>query len=304
MRLIIFLIAFMYFSVYSFADSPSWTTPSKVNVMAFAVNDYSHYYHNLSSLQRSVLHKNAFVDSLFSALDVFYPSLPKYAAHREDSSATRDAYRNPLTYFVEFVFFSGHGNQQRLSLYDYPVNVSSGCGSPTCLDDQYGKIYNGATRWAIFDACLVLNVNQSDKLSWPLTVDAIDSSKFNMLRSVFAGVHALLGFYSISWEDSFWDNGQFKATEDLYRYFVYYFIEDNQNIWNSFNMANADFAADFYYNLGLKPAIAFLSGFDENDYFHDTSGEMFTFTCNQPIPITGTLELYIMYNEYGSPVYY
>lgn len=299
-----FTYVFLFFVVCLYADTPTWTTPSSANVMAFAVNDYSHYCDSVPPLHRSVYHKNAFVDSLFSALDTWYPSISKVATHRNDSAATRDNYRNSLTYFTQFVFFSGHGNQQLLALYDFPVKVSSGCGFPTCPDTQYGKIYNGATRWAIFDACLVLNVNQTDKLHLPLTVGTVDFSKVDKLRSAFAGIHAILGFYSLSWEASFWDDDQYKATEDLYKYFVYYFIEENENVWNSFDMANADLVVEFYYDFGLKPAIAFLSGFDENNIFHDTSGELFSFTYNQPIPITGTLELYVMYSEYGSPEYY
>lgn len=303
MKFISFVYAFVFFFAYSYADTPTWTTPSSANVMAFAVNDYSHYYYSLSSLSRSILHKNAFVDSLFSALNIWYPSISKVATHREDSTATRDNYRNPLTYFTQFVFFSGHGNQQRLSLYDYPVNVSSGCGSPTCPDDQYGKVYNGATRWAFFDACLVLNVNQSDKLSLPLTVQTIDFSKVDKLRSSFAGVHALLSFYSNSWEKQLEIAGQMHYSEDLYKYFVYYFIEEGETIWDSFDMANSDLVVAFNYYRGLKPAIAFLMGNDADNNYHDTSIERFDYTFNQPILINGTLELYVMYSEYGTPSY-
>lgn len=283
---------------------PIWTTPSKVAVMAYAVNDYSQYYsHNASTLHRSVFHKDAFVDSLFSALNVLYPNMYKVATHYEDSSATRDNFRNVLSYFVEIVFFSGHGNQQLLALYDFPVNVSSGCGSPTCPDVQYGKIYNGATRWAFFDACLVLNVNQYDKRHLPLTIETIDFSKVDKLRSAFAGVHALLSFYSNSWEKQLEIAGQTHYSEDLYKYFVYYFIEEGETIWDSFDMANSDLVVAFNYYRGLKPAIAFLKGYDADNNYHDTSMERFDYTFNQPILINGTLELYVMYSEYGTPSY-
>jgi hypothetical protein len=305
MKFISFVYAFVFFFTYSLADSPTWTTPSSANVMAFAVNDYSHYYdHSLPSLMRSAFHKDAFIDSLFSALDLWYPGMTKNATYYGDSVATRDNYRNSLTYFTQFVFFSGHGTPQLIYLYDYPVNVSSGCGTPTCLDDQYGKIYNGATRWVIFDACLVLNVNQSDKLHLPLTVETIDFSKVDKLRSAFAGVHSILGFYAYSWDFAYWEAGQYKATEDLYEYFVYYFIEDGETIWNSFDMANADFVFEINYYYGMKPAIAFLRGYDADNNYHDTSMERFDYTFNEPIPINGTLELYVMYSEYGSPEYY
>lgn len=39
----IFLVAFGFLVACSFATNPTWTTPNKVGVSAFAVNDYSNY---------------------------------------------------------------------------------------------------------------------------------------------------------------------------------------------------------------------------------------------------------------------
>ena len=39
----IILFTCVFFIVSSFAANPTWTTPNKVGVSAFAVNDYSNY---------------------------------------------------------------------------------------------------------------------------------------------------------------------------------------------------------------------------------------------------------------------
>ena len=84
------LFVCFFFAVSSFATNPTWTTPSKVHVSAFAVNDYSHHLPNsLNPLHRTILHKNVFIDSLFAELDEHYPGKSKYVPYDyEDSSAT------------------------------------------------------------------------------------------------------------------------------------------------------------------------------------------------------------------------
>ena len=309
-----FLFACTVIVACSFAANPTWTTPNKVGVSAFAVNDYSHSSVSLGSLDRAILHKNTFIDSLFSELTENYPGKTKYVAYNyEDTAATFSNYKSAFTYHSEFLFFSGHGNQQEIYLYDHPITISKGCVGDTCYTYHYGKVYGGDTRWIIFDACLVLNVNKDDMLHLPLTATTVDFAKVDTLRTAFYGVHAMLGYYSLSWEDSIPAGGGFYGTENLYNFFATNFIEDNETIWDAFNMANAILynVFDFYYMAtvdehadGLKPAIAFLRGYDENGYYHDTSIERFNYTFNQPIQITGTLELYVMYDEYGTPEFY
>lgn len=310
-----FLVTCVFSALSSFATNPMWTTPSKVHVSAFAVNDYSYYLPNtLRSLQRTIHHKNFFIDSLFAELDEHYPGKSKYVPYDyEDSSATFLNYKSAFTYNTEFVFFSGHGDQQKIFLYDHPITISKGCVGDSCYMYDWGKVYGGDTRWVIFDACEVLNVNKGGMLHLPLSATTVDYAKVDTLRTAFYGVHAMLGYYSLSWEDSIPSGGSVYGSENLYRYFAANFIEDNETIWDSFNMANANIYNEFdeYYwtyegrhKSGLKPAIAFLRGYDENGYYHDTSIERFNYTFNQPIHITGTLELYVMYDEYGTPAFY
>lgn len=116
-----FLFTCVFFVLYSFATNPTWTTPSKVHVSAFAVNDYSYYLPNtLRSLQRTIHHKNFFIDSLFAEVSVHYPGKSTYVPYDyEDTSATFLNYKSAFTYNTEFVFFSGHGGPQKICLYKF-----------------------------------------------------------------------------------------------------------------------------------------------------------------------------------------
>ena len=70
------IICFVLFPIVAFAASPTWTTPSKVTVAAFAVDDYSEYYKTelrTRSLKRSIYHRDMFVDSLFAKVKRKYP---------------------------------------------------------------------------------------------------------------------------------------------------------------------------------------------------------------------------------------
>lgn len=307
-----FLFACTFIVACSFATNPTWNTPNKVGVSAYAVNNYVNYV-LLDDLERAIYHKNTFIDSLFAELTEHYPGKTKYVAYNyEDTAATFSNYKGAFTYHSEILFFSGHGNQQKIYLYDHPITISKGCVGDTCYIYNYGKVYGGDTRWVIFDACLVLNVNKYNMRHLPLSATTVDFAKVDTLRTAFYGVHAMLGFYAKSWEYDFWSGGIHHGTENLYSFFATNFIEDNETIWDSFNMANASLYNEFdaYYLAtfsehiyGIKPAIAFLRGYDENGYYHDTSIERFNYTFDQPIQITGTLELYIMYDEYGTPVF-
>ncbi len=295
-------------SIITFAASPTWETPKQVRVASFAVNEYSHaYYGNIKNLNRSDRHERMFIETLFSRVKQKYPNKKTYSTYRDfNISAKKDQYGTAVLYQSEFVFFSGHGKPQQICLYDYPMNISSGCGSDVCPNDQCGKVYGGETRWVIFDACLTLNVNKDGKLEKPLTAETVDLSKVGKLISVFKGVHAILGFYSLSWEDYKYADFVY-ASENLYDYFTKYFIEEGETIWDSFNMANADLVNDFTRfgrHTGLKPAIAFLRGFDENGIYHDTSMERFDHTFNRPIKINGSLEFFVMYDVHGEPEFY
>lgn len=312
----LFLFVLVPFVSAVFATDPTWTTPSKVAVATFHVNNYSNYYHSgVDNLYRAHLHRNMFYNTLSSKIQQKYPGknvFPTY--HCPDGGSnnicpnvSKNDYRDAQLYHSEFVFFSGHGNQQQIYLSDYPINLSSGCGHDNCADDQCGKIYGGDIRWVVLDACLTLNVNFDGQLDLPLTAETVDLSKVDKLREVFGGVHAVLGFYSTTWEDyrvyySLYGN-PVRETENMYFYFANYFIDEEETIWDSFNLASADIVDDFsiFDNRGLMPAIAFLRGYDADGRYHDTSMERFNHTFNQPIQINGTLELFVMYDIHGEP---
>lgn len=147
----------------------------------------------------------------------------------------------------------------------------------------------------------MLNVNKSGYLDKPLSLDYIDFSRVNTLRTVFTGVHAILGYYSLAWRGMRGGDGY--GTYVIFDYFAHNFIEKKETIWNSFSKACEEFVKNYGTRYGLKPAIAFLRGYDKNGVYHDTSTETFERTYNKPIYLEGSLELFIMYEEYGNPSY-
>ena len=308
-KLIVFVALCLIMPI--FAVNPTWTTPSKVAVAAFAVEKYKHVYYpyNLKDLNRSRRHKTMFIETLFSRVRAKYPGKRVFTTYNlSDIDATKEAYGEALLYRSEFVFFSGHGDQQKICLCDYPINVSGGCGRDVCPLDEGGKFYGGETRWVIFDACLTLNINKEGRLHRTLSDDDVDISKYYKIKDVFAGAHAILGFYSLSWEDAYGNpvQGKWVRSEDLWDYFTKYFIEDGETIWASFSMASADVVDDFrtVNRKGLAPAIAFLRGYDNQGRYHDTSMERFDHTFNQPISMDGNMQFFLMYVEHGEPDYY
>ncbi len=165
-----------------------WGRVPHVYVATYAVNDYSKYKakygHATRSLSLSVENKNVFVNNLFKFAKLRYPSIKTaHGYDRTDASVTEYNYRNDFISRSDFMFFSGHGNQQMLALYDEKFDISK-------------RPLGGSTLWAFFDACLVLNVNKTAFLSQPLSTETIDFSKVDKLRKVFNGVHAILGNYA------------------------------------------------------------------------------------------------------------
>ena len=330
---LILIIAFLAVDLFA---APVWGTPPKVKVTTFAVDNYQVYrdkHHiaedNLVSLNRSSFHERMFVDTLFKLIKNKYPNVKtsKDPKSKIESSATAKAWKDADFKQSQIVFFAGHGNQQELLLHDYSVKLRARCccnrgdaacfaasglnssaicpnNEYSCPNDEYGKVFGGETRWVILDACLTLNVNNSEDLDEPLSLDYIDFSRVNTLRTVFTGVHAILGFYSLAWKGSIKKNGNIWGTEILYERFATNFIEKKETIWNAFSKACGYFVDVFGDRKGLKPAIAFLRGYDKNGVYHDTSTETFERTYNKPIYVEGSLELYIMYEEYGEPKYF
>ena len=329
---LILIIVFLAVDLFA-ASAPVWGTPPRVKVTTFAVDNYQVYrdkHHiaedNLVSLNRSSFHERMFVDTLFKLIKNKYPNVKtsKDPKSKWGEAATAEAFRDADFKQSQIVFFAGHGDQQELLLHDYSVKLRARCccnrgdaacfaasglnssaicpnNKYSCPNDEYGKVFGGETRWVILDACLTLNVNKSGYLDKPLSLDYIDFSRVNTLRTVFTGVHAILGYYSLAWQGRRGGDGY--GTDAIPNEFAINFIERKETIWNAFSKACEEFVKNYGTRYGLKPAIAFLRGYDKNGVYHDTSTETFERTYNKPIYLEGSLELFIMYEEYGNPSY-
>ncbi len=133
-------------------------------------------------------------------------------------------------------FFAGHGNQQKLFFYDQSFEFDN--------TKRFGEF----TRWVIFDACLVLNVNKRNYMSESFSSRTIDANRFARINQLFNGVHSILGNYGLGWQGNIkkhWYSSARWRTEDIYEYFSKYFIEEGDAIWDAYTSAVKKFIIIF-----------------------------------------------------------
>ncbi len=275
-------ILILLFCCLAFADNGS--LPSKFSISAYAVNDYSASLGKNSNLPRSIYHKNKFISAMIKKINGKYPKISTSVLYnRENSAATRAAFLTDKTNLTEFVFFAGHGNQQKLFFYDQSLE----------LDNT--KMFGEFTRWVIFDACLVLNVNKRNYISESFSSSTIDVNRFVRIYQLFNGVHSILGNYGLGWQGNIkkhWYSSARWRTEDVYEYFSKYFIEDGDAIWDAYvsavkkvyNNFHNNAALGYYTNIsGYDSAIWYFYGVYSNGEILDMSNEKFSKTYNSPV---------------------
>jgi len=220
--------------------------PSQIHISAYAINDYSTFPGGATNLNRTILHKNMFINQIQVRLAAKYPSVDFYITHnRENSSATVYNFLNDDAGHI--IFFSGHGTNNSIALRNGLINSYS------------GKKFDGWTRWVYFDACLTLNANLSQVANW------------------FDGTHAILGYRSLSWEFS----GSPVSSEDVLKEFATRFITNGETIWN----AHKNSVISIIYNqagIGIEPAIVNRIGNAEHGEYVDFADEQFSNTYNGP----------------------
>ncbi|MDR0516005.1 MAG: DUF6345 domain-containing protein [Fibromonadaceae bacterium] len=270
---------FLFMSVSCLALTP-WGLPSYVDISAYAVNDYSQYGSGTSNLNRTILHKNRFIEQIQGKLKAKYPNISSAVKYnRENSAATKSNFLNDYTNIGEFVFFSGHGNRALLAFYDKTVSSTS------------GKSFGGYTRWAMFDACLVLDAPFSKHEPW------------------FDGAHSILGYNSLSYEfihsyNCFFTCDHYRS-EDVFNKFASRFITNGETIWSAHHNSVKE---AIYQNggHGIAPSIVFFSGNADNGQFVSFADERLQNVYNGPFSYqNGASNIYINWNAYfyGNPQY-
>jgi len=296
------------FVVNTFADVVYLQVPTNIKLATYAIGKYNH--RGLVDIPRSTIEKNRFVNSITRAIQSKYPNTSiKHVVDRENEMATSSSFQNED--FIEqadFVFFEGHGSQQRLVFSDAELPLT-----PDKI--QFG----GNTKWVILEACLVLNVNRRDSISGTIeNPNNIHQSRLSDLRGLFNGVHAILGHYAQTYQWQIkpsWYSMAFRQTDDKFEYFAQNFIIGGMGIWDAYSLAVRRMYNNFEElrfmgfksNIkGLKPAIVYFKKTYPNGEVLDMSQETFANTYNAPImPTTGsTSSILIKTLTLGEPQYY
>lgn len=258
--------------------------PPAFGISAYAVNDYSHISNvKAKNLSRSIAHKNKFINKFTDAIGLKYPSVQTKVRHdREDASATSSNFISDNTDKSEFVFFAGHGQQQTLAFYDKSLKLSNGV-----------KSFGGNTRWVLFDACLVLNVNKTDFISQEYDKKKTqDPYRVLDVFGWFNGVHVILGNYALGWQGTIkkhWYSSARWRTEDVYSYFSEKFIEDGEPIVDAYFASIKKVYNNFSTGItGYKVAAWYFYGVKKNGDVLDMSKEKFKSTYNAPVSFTET----------------
>ncbi|MCQ2966900.1 MAG: hypothetical protein MJ250_09240 [Alphaproteobacteria bacterium] len=281
---------------------------NRLHISTYAVDDCSVIRQTLDPKAEdlgSTRYAYAFVKYMFESVKKKYPTINTAVPYdRKNKNASTYNFRNDFLSKSDVVYFSGHGNQQFLAFYDGILKSSQ-------------RPLGGDIRWAIFDACLYLNVNKEKFLDKPLTTETIDFSKVDELRKVFNGVHAVLGNYAKGRQyynttgdseddlelikNNHKDASILLGAAGMYEFFAKYFIEEGRTIWDAYRLTVENMYKKFFSNSGFKPAIAFLRGYDKNGEYHDTSVETFEHVYKAPLKPEAGLELFVMYETYGKP---
>lgn len=300
------IVLLMAANLFALEYEPSWRRAdwypiTMLKISSAAINDYSRL--GAPNLKRSIFAKNAFVKYMTDSYKKRYPDYQVIQPYVfENSNATVANYSGAQLYHSNIVFFSGHGDQHALAFYDQGANVGY-------------KAYGGDIKWVFIDACNVLNVNKSDKMDKGPGDSYRDPQKFNKLKEAFIGVHAILGYYSLSWE--YPDNSNVNASKNSelrFKYFAKYFIEEDQTIWTAYKKAHkkyfdevdAVYYADWGEHLGYEPAIAYIKGTDQYGRQHDGSTEKISSTYEvamDPRQSGRNYSVKFYTQKYGTPEY-
>lgn len=291
------IVLLMAANLFALEYEPSWRRAdwypiTMLKISSAAIDDYSHLP-GATNLTTSIEARDAFVSYMTQSYNRRYPSYQVIQPYVfTNYTAKADSFKNAQLYHSNIVFFAGHGNQQALAFYDRIADVDY-------------KAFGGDIKWVFLDACLVLNVNKSDKLNMGPGNSYRDPDKFTKLKNAFIGTHAILGYYSIGIRLR--SSSETYSSKTKYKYFAQYFIENDMGIWEAYKKAHKtyyDGAKE--YLAGYEPAIAYIKGTDQYGRQHDGSTEKISSTYEvamNPHQSGRNYDVKFYTQKYGTPEY-
>lgn len=268
------IIAFT--AAMAFAQSQG--TPSTFKVATFAIKDYQNAWQ--SQLPRALGSANALSNSFSSNLASKYSSIPYTRLARENTTVTEANFLSSSTEGYHFVYYYGHGNNNRITMYNDQTRVYNN-------EKKFGS---GSTRWVMLNSCLVFQNGSSDQDPW------------------FDGVHSILGYSSEMWwyDHSYscgfmWLSTCHDYSDDSDSEFATRWIKNGETIWDAHKNA---IKAQIYEGggYGVQPKIVYRYGYI-NGVFFDPWTEKFASSYLGPVFRTNYSGVGSRWITYGTPTY-
>ncbi len=253
---------FILFAFYA-ANAADAKVPSKFSIVTFAISQYEDDWQNQLPVAKDAA--NALVNSFKDNLQKKYSSKVTFSNKQyENNQVTRSRFKSSETDNYNFVFYTGHGNVNRITMF--PVNERI---------RNTDKSFKGKTYWVMLNSCLVFKNGEANQEPW------------------FNGVHSILGYSSLSWgykkykhyyRCGFLNIGQCSYSRASYyveRDFATNWIREKQGIWESYK--NAVFKWIYKEGgIGVEPKIVYRYGYVDGKFF-DPWEETFENSIQKPV---------------------
>lgn len=256
-KLVLLLILF----AFCIANAVDANVPSKFSVVTFAISEYEDNWQSKLPLAKETA--NALVNSFKNNLKSKYPNVSFSSKQYTDNQVTRTRFKGNETDNYNFVFYHGHGNVNRITMWPKNERIWH-------KNDISDKTFGGKTYWALINSCLVLKNGEANQEYW------------------FNGVHSILGFSSKSpWYKKSRNCGfLYLSTCHTYSYyaerdFATNWIKGKQGIWEAYKNA----VKKWIYKeqgLGVEPKIVYRYGYVDGKFF-DPWEETFENSIQKPV---------------------
>lgn len=268
MHKLTFLLLILSFAIVNAKDS---NYPSKFSVITYTVGNYG-----LNSMGEPWRSNNSLrndaADSLVSSFEnnitTYYPGT-RFGTPKKykDAAVTRSRFTSNESNNYNFVYYSGHGNVNRITMYPDQERVYN-------TDKRFG----GKTYWVMIKSCLVFRNGEADQDPW------------------FNGVHSILGYSSLSYTHAdqiqikvrcginglaYCTRTQTRSTVFVERDFATNWIKEKQTILDAY--INAVYKWSFEaFGFGIEPKIVYRYGYVDGKFF-DPWEEKFESSIQKPV---------------------
>lgn len=248
--------------IFCIANALDVNVPPNFSIITFAINEYDidPYLQRTwqSDVPYAIKTANTLVNSFKSNLKNNYANVSFASKEYKDAAVTKSRFISETNNY-NFVFYNGHGRENRITMWPYDERVLN-----------TDKAFGGNTYWVMLNSCKVFKNGESSQNEW------------------FAGVHSILGYSSLSWSYYRSYRCGFLYLSTCYNYsyfterdFATNWIKGKQKIWDAYmNAVYKWIYKDGGY--GVEPKIVYRYGYVDGKFF-DPWEETFENSYQKPV---------------------